>query len=96
MNGLINELISKIRYHIVLEQEQRKASWAVVVDMVVVVVGVFVVVASWVQAAEAASWVAQVEAASWEAMAASLAGARAGVASSAVRYTSGQSSAVRA
>lgn len=64
--------------------------------MVAVAVGVLVVVASWVQAAGAASWVAQVEAASWVAMAASLAGARAGVASSAVRYTSGQSSAVRA
>lgn len=64
MNGLINELISKIRYHIVLEQEQRQASWAVVVvGMVVVVVGVVVVVASWVQVAGAASWVAQVEAA---------------------------------
>lgn len=80
-----------------MEQEQRKASWAVVVvGMVVVVVGVVVVVASWVQAAGAAFWVAQVGAASWVAMAASLAGARAGVASSAVRYTSGQSSAVRA
>lgn len=63
MNELINELISKIRYHIVLEQEQRKASWAVV-GMVVVAVGEVVVVASWVQAAGAASWVAQVEAAS--------------------------------
>lgn len=77
-----------------MEQEQRKASWAVV-GVVVVAVGVLVVVASSVQAG-AASWVAQVEAASWVAMAASLAGARAEVASSAVRYTSGQSSVVRA
>lgn len=78
-----------------MEQEQRKASWAAVV-VGMVAVGVVVVVASWVQAAGAASWVVQVEAASWVAMAASLAGARAGVASSAARYTSGQSSAVRA
>lgn len=44
----------------VLEQEQRKASWAVV-GMVVVVGGV---VASWEQAAEAASWVARAAASS--------------------------------
>lgn len=48
-----------------MEPEQRRASWAVVVvGMVVVAVGVVVVVASWVQAAEAASWVVQVGAAS--------------------------------